>query len=180
MNVLLHLCCANCGIIPLQHLRALGHKVTGFFYNHNIHPYQEYVRRRDTVRQWSDTSTLPLIERDAYDLDQFLAAVAAQPTERCSYCYRSRLRVTATAAVAGGFDAFTSSLLYSRYQQHDAIRQYGLELAEQFGLTFVYSDWRTGWNEGIRASKALGLYRQQYCGCIYSEYDRYRPRPEGS
>lgn len=176
MNVLLHLCCANCAIFPLAELRQAGHAVTGFFHNPNIHPYQEYVRRRDTVRQYAELTALPMIWRDDYALETFLAAVAADPAQRCGYCYRSRLRATAAAAREAGCDAFSTSLLYSRYQQHDAIRACGEGLADEFGLSFIYGDWRRGWQEGIRQSKALGLYRQQYCGCIYSEKDRYHPR----
>ncbi len=178
MKTLLHLCCANCGIFPLSVLQQQGHQVTGFFYNHNIHPYQEYMRRRDTVKEWSGRIDLPVLMRDEYALEEFLAAVAQRPEDRCAYCYRSRMAATAERAAAEGFKAFTTSLLYSRYQQHEAIRAYGEELAQTHGLTFLYEDHRVGWQEGIRISKEMGLYRQQYCGCIYSEKERYTPRPK--
>jgi epoxyqueuosine reductase len=176
MNVLLHICCAPCAIYPLQELRSQGHAVTGFFYNHNIHPYQEYRRRLDTVREYAGMAELELILRDEYRLEEFLAAVAAAPEERCGYCYASRLEEAAKAAVEGGFDAFTSSLLYSRYQRHETIRETGERLGATYGVRFLYDDYRRGWQEGIRTSKELGLYRQQYCGCIYSEKERYLPR----
>jgi predicted adenine nucleotide alpha hydrolase (AANH) superfamily ATPase len=180
MRILLHLCCANCTIIPLDDLRRQGHSVTGFFYNPNIHPYQEFVRRRDTVRHYAELTELPMIWGDDYDLDAFLAAVAPAPAMRCDHCYRVRLQATAAAAISGGFDGFSATLLYSRYQQHEAIRTFGEALAADQGLAFVYADWRQGWQEGIRRSKELGLYRQQYCGCIYSERDRYHPREQKS
>jgi predicted adenine nucleotide alpha hydrolase (AANH) superfamily ATPase len=175
MNILMHICCANCAIYPERVLREARHAVTGFFYNHNIHPYQEYRRRLDTVREYAATADLPLVVIDEYGLEDFLSQVAQDPVGRCAYCYQSRLRRTAEYAAANGYDAFTSSLLYSRYQNHTLIRQFGEELAKLYGIPFLYQDFRSGWQEGIRASKALGLYRQQYCGCIYSEKDRYHP-----
>ena len=173
MNILLHICCANCAIYPVAMLRQQEHQVTGFFYNHNIHPYQEFRKRLDTTCEYARQVELPLVINDDYHLDQFLAHVADQPEERCKYCYHSRLRVAAEQAYKLGADAFTTTLLYSRYQQHDAIVDYGQQLAAEFQLTFYYEDYRRGWNEGIRISKEMGLYRQQYCGCIYSERDRY-------
>ena len=178
MNILLHSCCGPCAIFPLRQLRAAGHSVTGFFYNHNIHPYQEYARRRDAAVLMAEQEEMPLIVRDDYDLEEFLKHVAAEPDARCSYCYASRLRATAHAAAEGGFDAFTASLLYSRYQKHDEIQTLGEQLGREYGVPFYYQDFRSGWQEGIRLSKEQGLYRQQYCGCIYSEKERYQPRPK--
>ena len=157
-------------------MRAAGHDVTGLFYNHNIHPYLEYVRRRDAVIQMAEQESLPFIMHDDYDVEGFLAHVAGDPDKRCSYCYSSRLRATAQTAAEGGFDAFTASLLYSRYQKHDEIKSLGESIGSEFGVQFYYQDFRPGWQEGIRLSKEQGLYRQQYCGCIYSEKERYVPQ----
>ncbi len=176
MKILLHTCCGPCTLFPLRQLRTAGHDVTGFFYNHNIHPYQEYVRRRDTAMQMAEHEAMPLIVRDDYDLKGFLANVAADPDKRCSYCYSSRLQATAQAAAEGGFEAFSAALLYSRYQKHDEIKAIGEQLESEYGVAFYYQDFRPGWQEGIRLSKELGLYRQQYCGCIYSEKERYMPK----
>ncbi len=173
MKLLLHICCGPCALFPLKKLREAGHEVTGFFYNHNIHPYQEYVKRRDAAVQMAEQEALPLILRDDYDLEGFLASVAATPSTRCSYCYASRLTATAEAAVAGGFEAYTASLLYSRYQKHEEIRLRGEQIGAEQGVAFYYEDFRPGWQEGIRLSREQGLYRQQYCGCIYSEKERY-------
>jgi predicted adenine nucleotide alpha hydrolase (AANH) superfamily ATPase len=173
MNILLHICCANCAIYPVTMLRQQEHEVTGFFYNHNIHPYQEFRKRLNTTLEYANQVKLPLVVNDNYHLDEFLAHVAQKPEQRCKYCYQSRLRVAAEQAHKTGADAFTTTLLYSRYQQHDAIVDYGRQLAAEFQLTFFYEDYRRGWNEGIKISKQMGLYRQQYCGCIYSERDRY-------
>lgn len=176
MNVLLHICCANCAIYPVRILREAHHAVTGYFFNHNIHPYQEYRKRLDAVLDYTRVTDLPLICLDEYRLEDFLAQTAQDPTGRCTYCYQSRLRQAAEYAATHGFDAFSSSLLYSRYQNHNLIRQLGEELARHYGIQFLYQDFRSGWHDGIRGSKELGLYRQQYCGCIYSEKDRYHPR----
>jgi len=113
MNILLHICCGPCAISPVEELRDTGMDVTGFFYNHNIHPYQEYRRRLETVREYAAQVDLHVICQDAYNLEEFLGAVAARPGERCNYCYASRLEATAQAAVGLGCAAFTSTLLYS-------------------------------------------------------------------
>jgi predicted adenine nucleotide alpha hydrolase (AANH) superfamily ATPase len=176
MNILLHTCCGPCTLYPLRTLRGAGHKVTGFFFNPNIHPYQEYIRRRDALVQMAHMESMPLVMRDDYDLEVFLGNVAAVPVHRCTYCYASRLRATARVAFEEGFDAFSASLLYSRYQKHDEIRALGEQIGREYGVHFHYQDFRPGWQEGIRLSKELGLYRQQYCGCIYSEKERYLPR----
>ncbi|GFE57860.1 epoxyqueuosine reductase QueH [Geobacter sp. AOG1] len=177
MKILLHICCAPCAIYPLKELRSQGMEVTGFFYNHNIHPYQEYRRRLDTVRVYAEKVDLAMVYRDEYRLEEFLAAVADNPDQRCIYCYASRLEATAKAAAENGFPAFTSSLLYSRYQKHDTIRELGESIGARYGIRFHYDDFRRGWQEGIRISREVGLYRQQYCGCIYSEKERYAPKP---
>ncbi len=176
MKTLLHVCCANCAIYPIKILRDQGQDVTGFFFNPNIHPYLEFKRRLDTVKDYAEQTDLAMIYREEYLMENFLSQVAANPTGRCDYCYQSRLVETARFAAENGFDAFTSSLLYSRFQNHSAIHEQGEALAEQFGIRFIYEDFRKGWNEGIAVSKSMGLYRQQYCGCIYSEQDRYAPR----
>lgn len=179
MKILLHACCGPCALFPLRQLRAAGQDVTCFFYNHNIHPYQEYAKRRDTAIQMAEQEAIPMIMRDDYDLEGFLSNVAAEPDNRCRYCYSSRLRVAAQAAAEGGFEAFTSSLLYSRYQKHDEIRKLGEQIGSEYGVPFYYQDYRSGWQEGIRLSKEIGLYRQQYCGCVYSEKERYLLQGQG-
>ena len=176
MNILLHICCGNCAIYPVKVLREQGHSLTGYFFNHNIHPFQEFRRRLETAREYAEQVELPLLVDDRYLLEEFLANVAADPAGRCSYCYRSRLAETARKAAAEGYQAFSTTLLYSRYQNQEAIVDFGHKLARDYQLVFIDQDFRPGWNEGIRISKEMGLYRQQYCGCIYSEKERYLPR----
>jgi predicted adenine nucleotide alpha hydrolase (AANH) superfamily ATPase len=176
MKILLHACCGNCSIFPVKVLREANHDVTGYFFNPNIHPYQEYRKRLDTMRDYAERTELPVTYVDEYGLVPFLQAVSGEPGTRCDHCYFVRLENTARFAAKNGFDAFTSSLLYSRYQNHDTITRFGEQLGEEYGIKFHYDDFRTGWREGIETSKSMGLYRQQYCGCIYSEMDRYHPK----
>jgi hypothetical protein len=173
MRILLHTCCANCVLFPLKELRKGGHEVTAFFYNHNIHPYQEYLKRKETLVELAPKINLPVICPERYDLKEFLRNVAFKEDERCSYCYRSRLQATVEEAKKGGYDCFSTTLLYSKFQKHDIIKKTGEALSEEYGIEFYYQDFRKGWEEGVRESKELNLYRQQYCGCIYSEEERY-------
>jgi predicted adenine nucleotide alpha hydrolase (AANH) superfamily ATPase len=174
VEILLHICCAPCALYPYYRLKEEGLEPTGYFYNPNIHPYQEYRKRLDTVKEFAGRVGLEVVYRDGYDLDQYLLQVAGKGALRCELCYRMRLDAAGATAKERGFHVFTSSLLYSKYQKHDLIAGIGREMASAHGLEFYYEDFRRGWREGIMESKAMGLYRQQYCGCIYSERDRYR------
>jgi predicted adenine nucleotide alpha hydrolase (AANH) superfamily ATPase len=162
----------------LKALREEGWEMTGFFYNPNIHPYQEYQRRLETVKEYERQAGVKMIYRDEYDLEGFLRGVVYREHERCRYCYSSRLEATAQMAKAGGFDAFTTTLLYSKHQNHSPLKEIGEGLGKRFSVPFYYEDFRKGWQEGIRESKAMGLYRQHYCGCIYSEKERYWGKKE--
>jgi len=172
------MCCAPCSVYPLRVLEGEDVRVFGFFFNPNIHPYQEYRRRMDTVRQFAAQAALEVIYRDEYDVVRFLRQMVFRESERCRLCYQLRLEAAAQLAGQSHMDAFTTTLLYSRRQNHGLIRQLGEEVGEQVGIPFLYRDFRQGWREGIERSKALGLYRQRYCGCIYSEQERFHKRPQ--
>jgi predicted adenine nucleotide alpha hydrolase (AANH) superfamily ATPase len=178
VRILLHICCAPCTIYPLRFLKEAGYSVSGIFYNPNIHPYSEYQKRLETVETYAGRVSLPVIREDAYPLVEFLREVAFREEERCRYCYQVRLTRAAQIAKGEGFDAFTSTLLYGRFQKHDLIRGTGDRVAERLGIPFLYRDFRIGWSEGIRISKEFGMYRQQYCGCIYSEKERFCRPPQ--
>lgn len=173
MKILLHMCCANCSLYPLQELRSEGHEVFGFFYNPNIHPYQEYIRRLEAVKEIEKQRNVKIIYENRYDVVDFLRNVVFRESDRCRICYHLRLTATAKIARRGKFDAFTASLLGSKHQDHDMIREVGVAVGKGEGVSFFYRDFRDGWVQGREASQRLGLYRQQYCGCIYSEKERY-------
>jgi len=172
-RILLHTCCGPCTIIPVERLREQDWYVHGFFFNPNIHPYQEFGRRLDTLRSFARGIDLPLIVRDDYDLDSFLRQTVFREQQRCTICYTLRLEAAARLALKSRFDAFTTTLLYSRHQKHDLAVEIAREASLKFGIPFYYEDFRSGWKEGQERSRTLGMYRQQYCGCIYSERDRF-------
>jgi predicted adenine nucleotide alpha hydrolase (AANH) superfamily ATPase len=148
-------------------------EVSGYFYNPNIHPYREFQRRKETLKEYAGMSGLTVFFDDRYDLEPFLNQTRPWGAERCRSCYEIRLEAAAGVAKAEGFDAFSSTLLYSRYQKHDWIKEVGEMVGERLAVPFFYQDFRPGWQEGVNKSKELGLYRQPYCGCIFSEKERY-------
>ena len=147
----------------------------GFFYKHNIHPYSECKKRQETLQSYAEMTDLHVIYQDGYDMEGFIRNVVFRESQRCLYCYHDRLTATARVAKHGKFDYFSTTLLYSKFQQHDRIKAMGESIGKSAGIPFLYRNFRPGWDEGIEASKKLGLYRQQYCGCIYSEKDRFYP-----
>lgn len=173
MKILLHTCCGPCSIYPLSRLRAQGHEITAYFYNPNIHPFREFKKRLASMRLLADKENLEVIYESRYGLKEYLRQVVFKEDERCRICYDMRLSEVARLAAEQGFEAFSSTLLYSRYQQHGEICRQGEELAARHGIDFFYEDYREGWQEGIDRSIAMDLYRQPYCGCIYSEQERY-------
>ena len=175
MRLLLHICCGPCLVHPLSVLREEGVETRGFFYNPNIQPYTEFQKRRDSLVEYAGKMDLPLILREDYPLEEWLRAVAFRETERCSHCYHLRLDAAARAAKKSGYEAFSTTLLYSRLQDHERIKAIAASAARQAGVDFFYRDFRQGWKEGIKGSQEAGLYRQKYCGCIFSERDRFAP-----
>jgi len=176
MTILLHICCGPCTAYPLAVLRDEGHALKGYFYNPNIHPYQEFMRRLEALETLAEKEKLPIDYHRAYGLTEYLRRVVFHEQDRCGICYEMRLRATLIHARAIGADAFTTTLLYSRYQNHERIRQQAEELSEEYNVPFYYRDFREGWQQGIEMSKEMGLYRQPYCGCIYSEQERYEKK----
>jgi predicted adenine nucleotide alpha hydrolase (AANH) superfamily ATPase len=148
----------------------------GFFYRHNIHPYTECLIRQQTLQSYAEHIKLRVIYQEGYDLEGFIQNVVFREADRCAYCYHDRLRATALVARHGKFDFFSTTLLYSKFQKHDTLKSIGESIGRSMGVPFLYEDFRRDWKEGQEASKSLGLYRQQYCGCIYSEKERfYKP-----
>ncbi len=167
------MCCAPCTIYPLKVLEQESMEFMGFFYRHNIHPWSECIKREETLRSYSEQQDFRVIYQKTYELERFLQSVVFREKNRCRFCYHDRLYAAAKVAKKGKFDAFSSTLLYSRFQNHELIRETGESIGRQEGIPFFYRDFREGWKEGIEGSKALNMYRQQYCGCIYSEKKRF-------
>lgn len=172
-RLLLHTCCAPCSVYCVDALRAEGIEPVGFWYNPNIHPYQEYKARRDTLVEYDRAIGLELIVREEYGLRDFVRAVAGDLDHRCGYCYTCRMEETAMYAAEHGFSHFTSTLLISPYQDHEGIRKAADEMAERYGVKFLYMDFRPGFRQGQARARELGLYMQKYCGCVFSEEERY-------
>jgi predicted adenine nucleotide alpha hydrolase (AANH) superfamily ATPase len=173
MRILLHSCCAPCLVYPLDELRSQGHEVTALFLNPNIHPYSEYLRRLDAFAVFTQENRVPVLEHDGkLDMEEWLREVVFRESQRCRICFNLRLEQTALLAKKKGFDAFSTTLLYSRFQKHDLLKATAEAFSETLDIPFVYRDWRKGWNEGVKKYRKLGLYRQKYCGCIYSEKER--------
>ena len=175
MKLLLHICCAPCAIYPLELLAHEGIETMGFFYRHNIHPFTECVRRQETLESYAEQIDLRVIYQDGYDLEGFLRNIVFREADRCRFCYHERLTSTAKLAKHGKFDAFSTTLLYSKFQKHDLIAEIGDAVGKSVGVPFYYQNFRDGWKRGVEQSKALVMYRQPYCGCIYSEKERFYP-----
>jgi len=172
-SLLLHICCGPCSTYPIRRLRELGFNVSGFWYNPNIHPFAEHERRRECVRAYAEEVELPMIWWKEYEMPAYFRAVVGHEVfgERCAICYHLRLERAARVAHQHGFDAFTTTLLISPYQQQAAIRRIGEELASKYGLEFYFENFRKGWRERGHIAREHGMYQQRYCGCVYSEWE---------
>lgn len=175
-KTLLHTCCAPCSITCVDTLRSDGIEPVGFWYNPNIHPFTEYRMRKNTLEEYAGTIGEELIIGGDYGLRPFVQAVCNDIDHRCAYCYRCRLEKTAQYAAQNGFSSFTTTLLVSPYQNHELLVKTGEELAARYGVAFLSYDFRPRFREGQQRARELGLYMQKYCGCVFSEEERYRKR----
>lgn len=173
MNLLLHICCAPCSISCIEMLRQEGIEPTGYWYNPNIHPYKEYQARRDALIGYARQIGMRLLLRDEYGLRPFVRAIYPNLENRCGVCYRLRMEATARFAAENGFEGFTSTLFVSPYQNHELLRETAEAMAAQYGVPFVYRDFRPGFRAGQQKARELQLYMQKYCGCVFSEEERY-------
>ena len=172
-KILLHACCGPCSIYCTKLLKEKNIDFEILWYNINIHPFKEYEQRRDTlINLYKDTDIKVNVLED-YGLIEFTRNVVNKENARCPFCYEARLRKTAEYAKTHGFAGFTTTLLISPYQNHELIKHIGERVAEEYGIQFVYIDFRPGFKEGQEETRNLGIYMQKYCGCIYSEMDRY-------
>jgi len=179
MKLLLHCCCAPCSLSCVSSLHAQGIESELLWFNPNIHPYVEYNARLDCLREFAANEKLKLRLIKEYGLRLFLKEVYREideigsVPERCERCYSLRLEKTASVAASEGFTAFSTSLLISPYQDHDALKRIGEETAEKHGVDFYYMDFRPLFRESRTLAREMGFYMQKYCGCIFSEEERY-------
>lgn len=177
MKLLMHTCCAPCSVYCIDSLRSEGIEPTVYWYNPNIHPYMEYKARRDCLKEYTQSIGVQAIFEEEYGLDKFCKNVIGNLKTRCTdYCYRVRLEQTAKYAKEHGFDTITTTLFISPYQKHEELRQIAEEIAKKYELDLLYRDFRVGFREGQAKARELGLYMQKYCGCVFSEEDRYNNR----
>ena len=173
MKLLLHACCAPCSTRCVEVLRDEGIEPVLYWYNPNIHPYTEYRSRLDSLISFAEMKGLKLERRDEYGLRFFLAAAAPERDTRCPVCYRMRLEATAAYAAEKGHTHLCTTLLISPYQNHDLICTVAREICAKYGLIFLERDFRPCFRQSQKDARELGLYRQKYCGCIFSEEERY-------
>jgi len=173
MDLLMHFCCGPCGVGCLESLKQDDIPFTGFWFNPNIHPFTEYRSRRESLRDLAGIEGFEILWRDEYGLREFVRQVAGDIEHRCTYCYDVRMEAAARAAKENGFDAFTTTLLVSPYQDHLAVAKSAEAAAKRNGIEFFYRDFRPFFRDGQARARDLGLYMQKYCGCIFSEEERY-------
>lgn len=172
-KVLVHCCCAHCTAYTIEHWRRQEYEVAAFWYNPNIHPYMEHQQRLEAMQSLANTLEFPLITIGGYDIIDYFRRVVGNEAGRCRYCFDMRLSKTAESALRMGYDAFTTTLLISHQQKHNLLQQIGDRIAGETGVDFLYADLRKRYSDSRRITKPLNLYRQQYCGCVYSEWERY-------
>ncbi|GJQ49990.1 epoxyqueuosine reductase QueH [Candidatus Kuenenia stuttgartiensis] len=174
MQLLLHICCACCLCAPLNELKKEGFAVTGFFYNPNIHPLLEFRRRIKALRVFQEKNPVKIIFNEEYGLRDFLKNVNYEGGNRCADCYAMRLDCAASYAKKHTYDAFTSTMLFSRYQDHVQLKEISERLSKEKEIPFLYRDYRYLSEHSNEIARKNMIYRQGYCGCVFSEYERYK------
>ncbi len=189
MNILLHTCCSNCSILPFRLIKAEGHKFTGLWFNPNIHPLEEYSLRLDSLKRLSSLTSVDMLFLEDYRPEDYFRMLGLEDEfpesdeevdpetapgspERCRACYELRLGKTAEEALKNGFDAFSSTLLISPYQDFEQLKSTGMEMAEKHNIEFYMMDFRPFFRDSMDAARDMDLYRQKYCGCIFSKKER--------
>ena len=173
-KILLHCCCAPCSLSVVKNLRDENLEPELFWYNPNIHPFTEYNERLACLMNFAQSENLKLLNADEeYGLRFYLKETAPDLENRCMQCYRMRLEKTASFAASNGYDSFSTTLLISPYQDHEGIRRIGEELAQKYNITFFYKDFREFFREGQTQAREKKFYMQKYCGCVFSEEERF-------
>ena len=172
MKLLLHTCCVPCllGTLPLI---SKDYDVCCFWYNPNIHPFTEYKTRLNTLEIYTGENNINLLKEDYYGLREFTHGVINNLSDKCEFCYNLRIKKCAEYAAEHKFDAFSSTLLVSLFQNHELIKEICGKSADLYNIKFEYADYRVNFREGQRQSRENNIYMQKYCGCIFSEEERY-------
>ena len=176
MNLLMHICCAPCATYPVKYHKEKEDNITLLFFNPNIHPYKEYENRLKSVRDFAENENLKLIVIDEYNLVDFLQKSSYREERRCFFCYQTRMERTASVCKSGNFDAFTTTLGVSPYQKHNFLEDAMLAAREKYSVKSIYMDYRDGFSKGREMARDKKYYMQNYCGCIYSEAERFAPK----
>ena len=176
-KLLLHICRVVCACSLVEKFRKEGIEVTGYFYNPNIHPYQEFQKRLRAVEVFAEQEKLSVHYEHDYGLDKFLKEIAPYGSiyqdNRCLKCYKMRLAKTVQKARELGCDSFTSTLITSPQQRQTDIKRIGDEISNSSGIKFRYEELTALYPKSKEMAKKRMLYRQQYCSCIFSEAERY-------
>ncbi len=167
--LLLHICCGPCAEYPLKVLREEGFgKIKGYFFNPNIQPPGEMKRRRESVERFARLHDLDLMVNDRCDEAVWRAFASDKKSRHCRYCYHLRFNEAARMTRELGYDAFTSTLFVSPWQDQEAMTKAAEAAAERHGVEYLPRDFRSGYRKGQQMAREDGLYRQRFCGCIYS------------
>ncbi len=174
-SILIHACCAPCTTYTQEYWRKQSHEISGYWFNPNIYPLPEYQLRLQTLRDFARLLDIPLIVSPDYGIEKYFRIIVGHEDaeNRCWYCYQLRLFNTATLAKENGFDAFTTTLSISPYQKHDLLKKAGEEIQHTVGIRFLYEDLRPGYRESRKLARQFNLYCQKYCGCLYSDIERF-------
>lgn len=171
-KLLIHVCCAPCSILVIDKFKKENFEIELIFYNPNIHPYKEYLERLNSFKIYSETLKINYII-GRYEYEKYFMNVTKSIKDRCIFCYQLRLNEVARVAKEKNIKNFTTTMLYSKYQKHDKIRKIGELIAKDYELNFIYYDLRDKYHDGVKLSIDYNLYRQKYCGCIFSEIERF-------
>jgi predicted adenine nucleotide alpha hydrolase (AANH) superfamily ATPase len=174
--IILHICCGPCSIYPISHFKERGIDFKGYFYNPNIHPYREFRQRIKALEEIQKIFDFEVIWDKEYGLRKFIKETFMlwdKPGKRCERCYIMRLTSTVKKALELKAEAFTTTMLYSIHQNHQLLKEIAEDLSYRYKIPFFYEDFRIGYQKGEETAKNLNIYRQGYCGCIFSEEERY-------
>lgn len=175
-KILLHACCAPCSVSVVEWLKGAGFEPSIFWFNPNIHPFTEFKMRKQTLEQFAKSQNLEFINGGHYDFKKFLLLLNGEFKfkTRCQSCYAARLRATVEFAKKNSFKIFSTTLLVSPYQDHEQIVSLAESFANSFKLKFLYFDFRQFFRQGQQKAREMGLYMQKYCGCVFSEEERFK------